>query len=278
MGVPIQLLLVEDDEQVVRAVHLFLEQRGGVVIDTARTLAQARQLLASRRYDVLILDRRLPDGDAVELCRERRALGDEALIAFLSGYYAANDINAATDAGADRYLNKLELPTSFGAHVDALLRRLPSAARPLGPIAFNGSTSRVVFPDGSEAPLTPNEARMLLALARDGRSGMTHGVLAAAVWDGDKRDPSGLPSLVRRLRKKLGRFHWIIETWHGRGYRFVDAQVCGEAPPRVPGRAKPGIATARSSPGPETPVGGAGAICSPRIASRTGPSHRGGLR
>src|SRR5262245_10920603 len=63
-------LLVEDDHAVAGGL-LRLFSKLGLELQHVTTLAQARGLLAKRRYAFMILDRCLPDGDSIHLCRER---------------------------------------------------------------------------------------------------------------------------------------------------------------------------------------------------------------
>ncbi|HET8772628.1 MAG TPA: response regulator, partial [Thermoanaerobaculia bacterium] len=64
-------LIVEDDERLRHIVRRSLT-RLNLACDDAASLEEASELLDLHEYDVLVLDRRLPDGDGLALCRDAR--------------------------------------------------------------------------------------------------------------------------------------------------------------------------------------------------------------
>ncbi len=102
-------LLVEDNQSHAELIFDELEAAlPGWTLDVAPTLADARRLLAERRYDLLMLDFRLPDGDGIELLREVRAAGVDAPTLVVTTASSAKIAVEAMKLGADDYVVKEE--------------------------------------------------------------------------------------------------------------------------------------------------------------------------
>jgi two-component system, OmpR family, KDP operon response regulator KdpE len=90
----------------------------------ATSLAEARVAIASDRFDLVILDMRLPDGDGLTLARELHARQDRPAILVLSANVQDEHRRAATDAGADSFVGK---PFRVSALTDEITRLLPGS-------------------------------------------------------------------------------------------------------------------------------------------------------
>ena len=106
----IRVLLVDDDAVYRRVFILLLETQPDIraVAEEAGSLAEARQMLGG--VDVAILDRRLPDGDGLELIGELREASPGAKVLVISAYEELVNRREAIEAGADRVLGKVGLP------------------------------------------------------------------------------------------------------------------------------------------------------------------------
>jgi two-component system response regulator PilR (NtrC family) len=98
-------VLVVDDEADLRELLGLTVARMGLEVDTAGSLAQARECLQSRNYRLCLTDMRLPDGSGLDLVRELGAKG-EPKIAVITAYGSADNAVAALKAGAFDYLAK----------------------------------------------------------------------------------------------------------------------------------------------------------------------------
>ena len=81
--IPIRILLVEDDEQVQVLIEEFLTD-AGYEVDTATTVAQACSLLASRKYNLVLTDGRLPNGTGLTIAEKAHEIGIKSIM--LTGY------------------------------------------------------------------------------------------------------------------------------------------------------------------------------------------------
>jgi DNA-binding NarL/FixJ family response regulator len=105
----IRVLLVDDDAVYRRVFILLIETQPDIrVVGEAGSLAEARPML--RGVDVAILDRRLPDGDGLELIGELREASPGAKVLVISAYEELVNRREALEAGADRVLGKVGLP------------------------------------------------------------------------------------------------------------------------------------------------------------------------
>jgi two-component system, OmpR family, phosphate regulon response regulator OmpR len=122
------LLLIDDDARLAAMVGDYL-RAAGFEVDTAPSLAAGREQLAARRYDALLLDLMLPDGDGLDLCRELRASAATSRLPLLmlTARGAPTDRVVGLEIGADDYLGKPFEPRELLARIKALLRRTEPA-------------------------------------------------------------------------------------------------------------------------------------------------------
>jgi len=118
----LSILVVEDDANIRAVLSAFLK-RNGYVVCTAGTLAEARrQLERSSDCGLVILDRRLPDGDGVSLCADIRATQPQSYILMLTGEATAEAKIEGFDSGVDDYVTK-------PFQIDELLARIRAGMR-----------------------------------------------------------------------------------------------------------------------------------------------------
>ena len=100
-----QVILVEDDANVAKLVTWGLK-RENLAVHHVSSIQEARRLLSGGKWDLLLLDRRLPDGDGVELCNEVRDENPHGFIMMLTGESTNEAKLAGFDCGADDYVTK----------------------------------------------------------------------------------------------------------------------------------------------------------------------------
>ena len=224
-----KLLVVEDDPSL-QAGLLRLLNRWGYGAEAAGGVGEAEGWLERERFDLVLLDLGLPDGDGFSVCRRlRRRLRHQPLVLMLTARDSAPHKVHGLDCGADDYVVKPFDPEVLHARIRALLRR---AHRPLqaelswGPLQLApGQTTALVA--GREVELTRKEALLLEQLLRArglscSKSELLHGC-------GDGRREVGEDTLrahMRNLRHKLGAAGAppdLIDTVYGLGYRLNPA-------------------------------------------------------
>ena len=192
---------------------------------TATRLSSGLRHATTVEFDVIILDRMLPDGDGLDLCRRIRAEGIATPILCLTAMGEVGDRIEGLDAGADDYLRKPFALAELRARVRALGRRTGRGV----PRLVEAGTVRVDFLSrrferaGLEIPLTAREWAVLEALVSKSGRVVARRDLLEDIWH-DARRPSSesLDVILSRLRRKLGRLEdgCAIRTVRGEGFVF----------------------------------------------------------
>lgn len=218
------ILIVEDDRPIAENLYDFLESRGHAC-DFAASLLAARRLFEERRFDALILDRNLPDGDGTDLLRELRGSGQTLPVLVLSARDALEDKLGGFAAGADDYLAKPFALKEVEARLLALHRR--SATQPTAAAVTFGRLShdpatREIRLDGQALTLPPKAVRLgELFLRHPGRL-FSRLELETAVWGQEQESSDNLRSVLNTLRRALGDHAGVrIANVHGLGYKLV---------------------------------------------------------
>ncbi len=216
----VRILLVEDDLQLGELLRRILSEEGHSLEFTSN-LADARRALEQHRFDIIVLDRMLPDGDGLEFCGALRSQGDETPILMLTARSEVQDRVAGLRSGADDYLGKPFEVDELLARAEALLRRSASAwLLELGPLRID-RRARTVEVSGSRVELTAREYGLLERIAVARGEPVSRQTLLEDVWN-MRFDPgtSMLNVHVSRLRDKLRSFAWLVETVPNLGYRL----------------------------------------------------------
>ena len=223
----INILIVEDEQAIVRFVRVALEA-DGLRVHEAQTLQRGLLEAATRKPDAIILDLGLPDGDGLDFIRDLRQWSQTPIIV-LSARAEEQDKIAALDAGADDYLSK---PFGIGelqARLRVALRRHGSASQSDPLITFSDVrvdlAARRIQRGEEEIHLTPIEFRLLAVLIGHHGKVLTQRQLLREVWGPNAVEHSHyLRIYMGHLRQKLENDparprHFITET--GIGYRFM---------------------------------------------------------
>src|SRR5690606_13413812 len=221
-----KVLVVEDNLELARNMESFLK-REGYVCETSHALDEARDKIISFKYDCVILDLMLPDGNGLELIEFMKAQRVESGILIVSAKNALDDRIQGLDLGADDYLTKPFHLTELNARLRAIFRRRNlngERAISVNDVAVNPDTMEALI-DGQPLDLTPKEFELLLYFVINKNRVLTRQSIAEHLW-GDYID--NLPNTdfvyqhVKNLRKKIdqagGRDY--IETVYGLGYKF----------------------------------------------------------
>jgi DNA-binding response OmpR family regulator len=223
------VILVVDDEDLVREVVSDYLTRDGYRVVAAADAQRARALIDRHRLDLAIVDIMLPGGDGLTLVRDVRAAGSALPIILLTARGDEIDRVMGLELGADDYVTKPFSPRELVARVRSVLRRAggrdPVAAATLGSGELRiDVASREVHVGDTLIDLTPKEFDLLACLAAAPRRVFSHEALLQRVWNSSAewQDPATVTVHVGRLRRKLGARGggtWITTVW-GVGYRF----------------------------------------------------------
>ena len=221
-----RLLLVEDDRQIVQYLRPMLE-REGFEAHVAVSQAQALEALRDGKYDLLLLDVSLPDGNGYAVCRAVREQSDTPVI-FLTASGDESSVVLGLDMGADDYIAKPFRPRELVSRIRSVLRRYGKEKTlvPLGGVVVDTEKGRVTR-DGRDVYLSALEYRLLLVFLSHRGKVLSRSQLLEEIWDaaGDFVNDNTLTVYIKRLREKIEEDPadpQIIRTVRGIGY-MVDA-------------------------------------------------------
>jgi DNA-binding response OmpR family regulator len=215
-------LIIEDDQKAARLLAKGLrEERFSV--DIAHSGDEGDEMASVTNYDVIVLDRLLPDKDGIVVCRGLRERGVGTPILMLSARCSLEDRVAGLNAGADDYLAK---PFGFSellARIRALLRRSEltrAAVLKVADLMLNPASHRVSR--GSVTiNLTRKEYAILEVLMRHPGEIVERAQLVERVWEAEPdRFTSIIDVHVSNLRRKIepAGAPRLLHTIRGHGY------------------------------------------------------------
>ena len=217
--------MLEDDTTLGRGIQLAL-QDPDVTIALTGTLSQAREMLAQKKFDLLILDVNLPDGSGLDLLRQVRWEGSATPVILLTANDLEMDVVTGLESGADDYITKPFSLAILRARVNAQLRRrVKFSCVELDGFRFD--FERMAFwKNGKAIELSKTEQKLLRLLVENRGQTMSRGALIDRIWtDGaDFVDENALSVTVKRLRVKLEddpSSPQYLKTVYGLGYTWA---------------------------------------------------------
>ncbi|MDD5468699.1 MAG: response regulator transcription factor [Anaerolineales bacterium] len=234
-----RILVVDDEERMVRFIRLNLEHDGFQVLEAFRGM-QAIDKLRSALPNLVLLDVMLPDLDGFEVLKLIRETSSVPVI-MLTAKGEEEDRVRGLELGADDYITKPFSPRELVSRVRAVLRRTEMASGVTsGLIQVDERLKldfdrREVLVEGKLVQLRPTEYRLLYHLVQNAGWVLSHDQLLTKVWGYEYRDePHYVRLYINYLRQKLEKDPSnpkYILTERGVGYRFVDfrRQAAGEA-------------------------------------------------
>jgi two-component system KDP operon response regulator KdpE len=225
-----RILVVDDEERMVRFIRLNLEHDGFRVTEAYRG-AQAIDKMRSSLPDLVLLDVMMPDMDGFEVLRMIREVSSVPVI-MLTAKGEEDDRVRGLELGADDYVTKPFSPRELVSRVRAVLRRTEAAGGSAHGLIEVDDRLKLdfdrheVWVDGKLVNLRPTEYRLLYHLVQNAGWVISHDQLLANVWGYEYRDePHYVRLYINYLRKKLEKDPanpQYILTERGVGYRFVD--------------------------------------------------------
>lgn len=219
------ILLIDDSAALCAMLREQFRAYSEFVLASAASAREAEQQLRKRRWDVVLLDLRLPDGHGLTLCRRLRKAGQDMPIIMLTALGQESDSRAGFAAGATDYIVKpfrfALLMARLRAHLHQHVRQ--SRARyAIGPCLF-APAHKYLLRGRRKIPLTDKEADMLQYFCQHPNGVIPRAALLAQIW-GYKSEISThtLETHIYRLRQKLERDPKrprFLQTTKG-GYRF----------------------------------------------------------
>jgi DNA-binding response OmpR family regulator len=206
-----QAILIVDDDTVLRGMLVdHFRADGSFAPSEAGSIAEAEAAFdrGDRRYDAVILDVGLPDGDGRVLCARLRERGHKMPIIMLTGAIGEADVVRGLDSGANDYVAKPFRINELLARVRAHLRDFENSADAvlqIGPYVFRPAQKQLLDPAANRRiRLTDKEAAILKFLYRAGGKPVGRDILLNEVWGYNATVTTHtLETHVYRLRQKI---------------------------------------------------------------------------
>jgi len=221
-----KILLVDDDNQVRRALRTTLTSAGYTVVE-ARTGEEAlEEVQTEGAVSMVLLDLKMPGMGGIEACRRIRKISDVPILV-ISVLRTQEEKVQAFDAGADDYLVKPFGIQELLSRIHALRRRV-SGSEPIPP--FESADLKIDFErrrvnvSNQSVHLTPSEFELLRYLVLNEGKPVSHHTLLQSLWGPEHmREIQRLRVTINQLRRKIEpdpeRIRYI-HTEHQFGYRF----------------------------------------------------------
>ena len=221
------VLIIEDDRDAAGYMAKGLKESGHNV-DVVHNGREGLLLAAGADYDVLVVDRMLPELDGLGVVKTLRATGNQTPVLFVSALGDVDERVKGLRGGGDDYLAKPYAFSELLARLESLGRRRGVAAAAAGPetvLRYHDLVidllARRVERGGKPVELQPREFKLLEVLMRHAGQVMTRTMLLEKVWD-YRFDPQTnvIDVHISRLRQKVDRgfVHPLIHTIRGAGY------------------------------------------------------------
>ena len=222
------ILMVEDDSTIAFAVKYAVEQES-FNLDIASDLNQAREIVSTKVYDLILLDVMLPDGNGYEFLKDLRKHDEDTPVIFLSACDEEVNIVMGLDIGADDYITKPFRIRELISRINAILRRKGKIQDNKKIIKFKNISIHTlearVFKNDEEIILTSAEYKLLLILIQNKNVVLTRAQILEKLWDVtyDFVNDNTLSVYIKRLREKIeedsSKPEYIL-TVRGVGYKW----------------------------------------------------------
>lgn len=197
------------------------------IVDSAKTLSEARERLIGDGYDLVLLDLGLPDGNGLDLLKMIKEHYDETAVIILTARGEVDEKVEGLELGSDDYLAKPFAMAELRARIHAVLRRrfkISDNEITVGDLVLNLNHMKVEH-EGKPIHLTETEYKILRYMTLNKNKTITRIALAEHIW-GSKIDDrfsfDFINSHMKNLRKKLSDAGalGLINTVYGVGYKL----------------------------------------------------------
>lgn len=217
------ILVIEDDEGIQDMLSYSLEPDGFKLL-SAYTSKEGWEIIESKQIDLVLLDWMLPDRSGIDLLHRIRKYHSQLPVIMITARAEEEDRVLGLDVGADDYITKPFSVRELKSRIQAVLRRSMPDEQPIqfGDLYLDPVSQRVKVGD-EEINLPPTEFRLLHYFMGHPDRVFTRGQLLDQAWGAQVYvEERTVDVHIRRLRKNLEPYNLdnLIQTVHGRGYRF----------------------------------------------------------
>lgn len=219
-----KILLVEDDNSIVKNLTSFLNSEGFNVVSCSGQKS-AIELLSDNSFSLALVDISLSDGNGFAVCSYAKSCTDTAVI-FLTASGDEFSVVTGLDMGADDYINKPFRPRELVSRIKSVMRRCSKGHAVISISNIRIDTEKaIVTKNTNELFLSALEYRLLLVFCNNMGCVLSRSKLLEEIWDiaGDFVNDNTLTVYIKRLRDKIEddpQNPRIILTVRGLGYKM----------------------------------------------------------
>jgi DNA-binding response OmpR family regulator len=221
-----KVLIVEDEKTLAHEIDSFLK-KSFYLCDIAHTFKTGLEQLEQNKYDFILIDLSLPDGDGLEILKRAKKNNPDAAYIIITARTQLKDRVSGLDLGADDYLAKPFYLLELQSRMQAIARRKFSITEELLSIGeFHiDLPKRVVMFGQEKIELSRKEFDLLSYLLLHKNRVLTRAQLSEHIWGtfvNDDYDSNYIDAHIKNIRKKLNVWtdtEWL-ETVRGVGYRI----------------------------------------------------------
>ena len=224
-----KLLLVEDNKTIIKGLEYSLKQEG-FEVSVEMSVKDTKENILHHKYDLIILDISLPDGDGFELCSYIKQQGDTPII-FLTAREEESNVVLGLDMGADDYIIKPFRVKELISRINSVIRRYEKTQGKQSIIQVKDvildTNKGTVYKNNQEVILTSLEYKILLMLFNNQGQLISREQILDKIWDiaGNFVNDNTLTVYIKRIREKIeddSNHPEIIKTIRGLGYKVGD--------------------------------------------------------
>ena len=222
------ILVVDDDERIRKLLKRYLSSHG-YSSSAVGDVAEAKRLLGSVSFDLLVVDVMMPGETGLDLTRDVRAESDVPIL-MLTARAESDERIEGLEHGASDYLTKPFEPRELLLRVRNLLRPRAKASKQgvravvFGEFRFDTNDS-LLYQNGMRITLTGAESKLLDAFAKS--PGRIFSRMDICRW-GDVEQERSIDVRINRLRRKIEpnpRYPIYLQTLRGQGYVFRPDEI-----------------------------------------------------
>ncbi|MCX7875951.1 MAG: response regulator transcription factor [Melioribacteraceae bacterium] len=221
-----KILLVDDENDILEFLSYNLSKENFKVVTASNGIEALNKL--SEKPDLIILDVMMPKLDGYETCKEIRKIDyfKTTPIIFLTAKKSESDEILALNVGGDDFITKPISPQKLIARIKAKLRKINTNPAELiyefGPIKIDNEKHQIFIND-KEIFFPKKEYELLkLLIAHKGKI-LSRKIILNEIWGNDIYVVERTIDVhIRKIREKLGKYDYLLETIKGVGYKLRD--------------------------------------------------------
>jgi two-component system OmpR family response regulator len=216
------ILLLEDDPNLSESVSEYLEEQG-YFVTCVYDATSAEDILYEQKFDLLLLDVNVPNGNGFSLLKASRKEGNITPAIFITSRNAMSDVEEGFDSGGDDYIRKPFALKELLLRIQTILKRNfyhnPTDLLSLGEAITYDIDNQVLTINGIVQSLQLKEHKLLKLFIQHRNELLTHEMIMEHLWDYDETPSDGsLRTYIKTLRKLLGKD--AIVSHKRLGYQF----------------------------------------------------------